>query len=288
MAALGTMYADYETLHVTMPAPHVLHVELNRPSKLNTMTLAFWDEIRHVFGAVEQDNRVRAVLLSGAGRMFTAGLDMGAAGELMAGSESDAARQALRLRQIGKAWQTSFTKIECCGKAVIACCHGGVIGGGVEMISACDVRFCTHDAFFVLAEVDLGLAADVGGLQRFPKVVGNQSLVRELALSGRRLGAEEALQHGFVSRVLEDKEQLMSAAMEFAKQVAAKSPIATMGIKEFLNYSRDRPVDESLNYAITWNMAMLQSSDCMKATAALLQKKSGEFDNLPATPQSKL
>jgi len=288
MAALGGMYSDYETLQVTMPAPHVLHVELNRPSKLNTMTLKFWDEVRHVFGAVEQDHRVRAVLLSGSGRMFTAGLDMGAAGGLMSGGGSDVARQALKIRQIGKAWQKSFTSIESCGKAVIACCHGGVFGGGVEMISACDVRFCTSDAFFVLAEVDLGMAADVGGLQRFPKVVGNQSLVRELALSGRRLGADEALQHGFVSRVLEDKERLMNAAMELANRVAAKSPIATMGIKEFLNYSRDRPVDESLNHAITWNMAMLQGSDSMKAAAALLQKKKVEFDNLPEIPQSKL
>jgi len=164
--------------------------------------------------------------------------------------------------------------------------HGGVIGGGVEMISACDIRFCTNDAFFQVAEVDIGIASDVGGLQRFPKVLGNQSLVRELALSGRKMRSEEALQQGFVSGTFKGKPEMLEAALELAKKIASKSPVATLGIKEFLNYSRDHTVDESLEYAITWNMGMLQGRDLMKAGIALATKKEATFENLPGPPKS--
>jgi len=281
-------YPMYETLRVGQLAPHVLQVELNRPEKLNTMNLQFWADVREFFGAVESDHHVRVVILAGAGRMFSAGLDVAAAGFASSEANLDVARLALAIRRMGKAWQQAFNNIEQCGKAVIACAHNGVFGAGIEMISACDVRFCTQDAFFSAAEVTLGMAADVGGLQRFPKVMGNQSLVRELALSGRRFTAAEALQHGFVSRVLEDKEKMLQAALELATQIASKSPIATLGVKAFLNFSRDHTVEDSLEHAITWNMAMLQGVDMLKAGAALLQKGTPLFDDLPDQKRSKL
>ncbi|CAE7816782.1 Ech1 [Symbiodinium sp. KB8] len=190
-------------LAVTEAAPHVLHVELQRPQKLNALDMAFWEEIRTCFEAIALDVDTRVVLLSGAGRCFCAGLDLGAAMAMFGGSsgagqaESDVARKALRVRAMGKAWQASFTSLEACGKAVIGCMHGAVVGAGLEMITACDVRFCTEDAYFQAAEVDVGLAADVGGLQRLPKIIGNQSLVRELALSGRRMAAAEVKAQGY-------------------------------------------------------------------------------------------
>ncbi|CAE8599625.1 unnamed protein product, partial [Polarella glacialis] len=176
-------------LKVTLAAPQVLHVELHRPDKLNAFDLPFWEEIRSCFGEIADDAEVRAVLLSGAGRFFTAGLDLSAAvavtGATSAG-ELDVARKALHIRKLGKAWQDAFSNIERCGKAVIACMHGGVVGAGLEMTSACDIRFCTEDAYFQAAEVDIGIAADVGGCSDF-----------------RRLSATRAWFESWYSRVVE-------------------------------------------------------------------------------------
>lgn len=287
-------YPSFDTLKVTHLAQHVLGVEIDRP-KLNTMNGQFWDDCRDAFALVEKDHSTRVVILSAAGRMFTAGLDLATAGQQLAGYETeetgplpdDLARKALNIRRIGKAWQQSFTNIEKCGKPVIACVHNGCIGGGIEMIAACDIRFSTEDAYFQLAEVNIGMAADVGGLQRFPKILGSHSLVRELAFSGRRFDAKEAFQHGFVSRVLKTKEKLMEAALELAKQIATKSPVALLSAKEFLNYTRDRSVEESLDYALTWNMSMLQGDDMKLAAMGMMQKTTPTFSDLPAV-KSKL
>lgn len=170
---------------------------------------------------------------------------------------------------------------------MIACMHGAVLGAGLEMVCACDVRLCCEDCVFQLAEVHLGLASDVGGLQRLPKIVGNQSLVRELALSGREMSAPEALQHGLVSRSFRDREEMMREALVLAVAIAGKSPVAVAGIKELLNFARDHSVQDSLDYAITWNMSMLQGTDLMTATAAMVQKSVPEYENLPSK-QSKL
>eukprot|EP00439_Symbiodinium_sp_Y106_P024927 s1828_g3.t1 len=273
-------FAQLTRLTVSEAAPHVLHVELQRPQKLNALDMVFWEEIRTCFEAIALDVDTRVVLLSGAGRCFCAGLDLGAAMAMFGGSsgtgqaDSDVARKALRVRAMGKAWQASFTSLEACGKAVIGCVHGAVVGAGLEnprMITACDVRFCTEDAYFQAAEVDVGLAADVGGLQRLPKIIGNQILVRELALSGRRMAAPEALQHGLVSHICATKETMLAQGLELAKTIAAKSPVATLGVKQFLNYARDHSVEDSLDYAITWNMSMLQGSDMALAAASMLQ-----------------
>jgi len=259
---------------------------------LNAMNLQFWSDIHSAFQHVERDPEVRVVLLSGAGRVFTAGLDLTAmGGGLGGGGKADVARTAFAIRRLGKSWQDAFNAIETCGKPVIACVHNAVIGAGVEMLAACDIRFCSADAYFSAAEVNIGLAADVGGLQRLPKVLGNQSLVRELVMSARRMVAAEALQHGFVSRVLANKEDMMKSATELAVQIASKSPVAMTGIKELLNYSRDHSVEDSLNFAITWNMAMIQGVDMKLAAAGFMSKKTPEFQNVstePADERSKL
>lgn len=289
----ATGYPDYATLKVSQVAPHILSLELNRPDKLNAMNLDFWRESREFFEALADDPEARAVVLSASGRMFSAGLDLMDASLVDAtpGAKSkseDIARRALVIRRTGKAWQQAFTSIERCGKPVIACVHGGAIGAGVEMLSACDIRFCTRDAYFMAAEVNVGMAADVGGLQRFPKVVGNQSLLRELVFSGRRMPAEEALAMGFVSRQFESKAQMLEAAVELARQIAGKSPVATLGIKELLNHARDHTVDETLDYAITWNMSMLQGKDMRLAAEGFLTKKEPTYPNLPKVGPSKL
>ena len=182
------MSYKYDRLQVTECAPGILHCKLHRPKKLNAFDPQMWSDIRSFFAAVESDSAVRCILLSGSGRAFTSGLDLMSAstgGPLASGDEEDAARRGFKIRSTGKQWQESFTNIELCGKPVVACVHNACIGAGIEMLSACDVRFCSADAFFAMAEVDVALAADVGGLQRFPKIVGNDSLVRSSGWEGR-------------------------------------------------------------------------------------------------------
>merc|ERR1712150_141415 len=159
--------------------------------------------------------------------------------------------------------------------------HGACIGAGVEMVSAADMRFCTADTKFAVKEVDIGLAADVGGLQRFPKLVGNQSLVRELVFSCRNMSAAEAQKLGFVSSVFPSHEEMRAAALELAASIASKSPVAVMSAKTLMNYTRDHTVDEGLEYAITWNMGILQGKDTAKAAKALATKQKASFKDLP-------
>merc|ERR550539_28572 len=178
--------------------------------------------------------------------------------------------------------QDQFTMIEKCRKPVIGCVHNACVGAGVDLITAVDIRLCTDDSWFCVKEVDMGLAADVGTLQRLPKVIGNQSLVNELCLTARKLKSEEAERCGLVSRLYSDKEAMMDSALDMAKQIAAKSPVAVQGTKIHLNYSREHTVEEGLKYISTWNMSMLQSEDLMKSAMAAMDKSSTEppeFEN---------
>uniref|UniRef100_A0A8C2QK02 Delta(3,5)-Delta(2,4)-dienoyl-CoA isomerase, mitochondrial n=3 Tax=Cricetulus griseus TaxID=10029 RepID=A0A8C2QK02_CRIGR len=264
---------NYESLQVTSAQKHVLHVQLNRPEKRNAMNKAFWRELVECFQKISQDSDCRAVVLSGAGKMFTSGIDIMDMAHLLQAPGDDAARTAWYLRDLISKFQKTFTVIEKCPKPVIAAIHGGCIGAGVDLITACDIRYCAQDAFFQVKEVDLGLAADVGTLQRLPKVIGNQSLVNELTFTARRMMADEALDSGLVSRVFPDKDNMLNAAFALAAEISSKSPVAVQGSKINLIYSRDHSVDESLDYMATWNMSMLQTQDIIKSVQAAMEKK---------------
>lgn len=238
------------------------------------MNKAFWSEMVECFNKIAQDADCRAVVISGAGKMFTSGLDlMEMAGDLLQPQGDDAARISWFFRGIITRYQETFSVIEKCPKPVIAAVHGGCIGGGVDLITACDIRYCAQDAFFQVKEVDVGLAADVGTLQRLPKVIGNQSLVNELAFTARKMMADEALGSGLVSGVFPDKEAMLDAAFTLATEISSKSPVAVQGTKVNLLYSRDHSVAESLNYMATWNMSMLQTQDIVKSVQAAMEKK---------------
>lgn len=269
---------ELSTLRLWGEGQHVLHVQLNRPERRNAINLRCWRELVECFQDISRDSSCRAVVVSGAGSAFTAGIDLSDLGALAGGSEEeeDVARRAWSLRQRILEFQESFSVMEKCPKPVIAAVHGPCIGAGVDLISACDIRFCSQDASFQVKEVDMGLAADVGTLQRLPKIVGNQSLVNELAFTARVMRAPEALSCGLVSRVLPDKETLLEVALEVAAAIAARSPVAVQGTKVNLVYSRDRPVTEGLQHAATWNMAMLQTEDIPKSVQAALDKKRPE------------
>lgn len=277
----------FETLRVSEPAEHVFQVELNRPDKLNAMNTAFWAELPACFQQLQNDQKCRVVIVSGSGRMFTAGLDLASMANTFMGQspgdeEPDVARKAHKLHGLVTKYQETFTALEKCTKPVIAAIHNACIGGGVDMVTACDIRYCTSDAYFQVKEVDLGLAADVGTLQRLPRVIGSASLVNELVFTARKMGAAEAHEAGLVSRVFPEKVQMMAAALDVAKQIAAKSPVAVQGSKVHLIYSRDHGVDEGLRYMACWNMCMLQSEDLMKSAMAMMakEKEPPKYSNL--------
>ncbi|GJJ72197.1 Delta3,5-Delta2,4-dienoyl-CoA isomerase [Entomortierella parvispora] len=268
----------FETLKVTFPAPFVAHVELNRPKKLNAIDTAMWADIRSVFDTLRDDPEVRAIVLSGSGRCFTSGLDLFSMNLPIV--EDDASRTAFKIRPYLRNLQASLSSIELCDKAVVAAIHGPCIGGGIDITTACDIRYASKDAYFSVKEVDIGLAADVGTLQRLPKVVGDGSWVRELCLTGRNFDAKEALEHGFISKLVEDPAKVLAEAIATATLIAEKSPVAAIGTKHLLNYSRDHGVQEGLDYTAAWNMVMLTTPDLPAAAAAHMQKTKATFAKL--------
>jgi len=284
MVAMGKavrMLSTFETLKLSTPAENVLQVELNRPDKRNAMNQQFFIDIRNCFKEVATEPDVRAVVLAGAGKHFTSGLDlMSFVSSLMPKPDEDVGRRALQLRDMVKLMQESFNVIERCPQPVIAAVHSACIGGGVDLICACDIRLCTNDMYLSIKEVDIGLAADLGTLQRFPKIIGNESLVRELAYTARNMHSDEAHAAGLISRVYADRESMLTHAVDMASQIASKSPVAIAATKFQLNYGRDHTVEEGLDYMISWNMGLLQSKDLLIAAQAQMQKEDPKFENL--------
>ncbi|CAO3619295.1 unnamed protein product [Cunninghamella echinulata] len=269
---------QYETVKVDI-IDKVAHVQLNRPKKLNAFNPALIHNVGQAFRDIGADSDIRAVVVSGNGRMFTAGLDLSDTG-ITSVSDGDIARLVYQKRAHLKHFQNAFTAIEECDKPVIAAIHSGCYGAGVDMVTACDIRYCSKDALFCVKEVDVGLAADVGSLQRLPKVIGNQSLVRELCYTGRDFLADEALQHGLVNRIFDTKEQLVDGALKLAALIASKSPVAVVGTKHNLLYSRDHSVSEALAYTTTWSSAMLNTEDIPKSFQAFVTKKPATYSKL--------
>jgi len=264
------MSPTYKTLAISTPKPFVYVVKLNRPEKRNAINPTMWKEFKECFEELSMNPDCRVVILSAAGKMFCAGIDLQGMMELGQGlaEHEDIARRCKFLEPKIKDYQDSFSAIEKCSKPVIAAVHGACIGAGVDMISAADIRYASSDAYFQIKEVDIGMAADVGTLQRFPKIVGSDSLVRELVYTARKYPAAEALESGFISRILDNEESLLNKSIEIAEDIASKSPVAVQGSKISMVYSRDHSVQEGLDHIAMHNRAMLQSEDFLNATMA--------------------
>jgi enoyl-CoA hydratase len=259
---------DLETLAVTLDGP-VATVRLNRPDKANAMNVAMWQDIRRAFEWVDETATARVAVLEGEGRHFSAGIDLQMMAGLMPQVHDDCdGRAREKLRRLILDLQDTLTSLERCRKPVLAAIHGACVGGAVDLICCADMRYAATDARFTIKEVDLGMVADVGTLQRLPRLIGSQGLVRELAYTGRAVDATEARAIGLVNRVFDTREALHAGVREIAATIAAKSPLAVRGIKEQLNYARDHSVPDGLNQVATWNAAMLLSEDLMKAMSA--------------------
>lgn len=261
----------------------IAHVELARPAKLNAMDHDSFAALGDTFRGLSDNPAVRVVVLSAQGKLFTAGLDLGwAAGQfapVLVEGRSDAGRWAEKeLRHI--AWlQAAINAVEESRPPVIAAVHGGCIGAGVDLVSACDLRVASADAYFRIAEVDVGITADLGTLQRLPHIIPG-GVVRELALTGRKMGANEALRWGLVTEVAPDRDGAIAAAMALARTIAAKSPMAVAGTKRASNFARGRSVEEGLRDVAQWNAATLMNADLAAAMAAARSGAAPAFGNL--------
>jgi len=279
-AAYTTRYGDYDDIQVTAPYDHVLHVELNRPDERNAINRDMFREIHACFNEIANDKQCRAVVVSGTGKMFCAGIDYKDMMDMIANivpttdqpQRTDIAARAKFVRHMIILLQQAFSSISKCQKPVIAAVHSGCVGAGLDLISAADIRYASNDAYFSIREVSIGMAADLGTLQRLPKIVGNDSLVRELAYTGRDIGAKEAKEFGLVSNVFDDSEKCVQGAIELARVIASRSPVAVQGTKVALNYSKDHTEKDGLEFMQIWNMCMLQSEDFITATSAVAQR----------------
>ncbi|HDS1737118.1 crotonase/enoyl-CoA hydratase family protein [Pseudomonas sp. BP8] len=254
----------------------IAHVQINRPEKINAMNAAFWEEITQIFQWIDDNDSVRAVVISGAGKHFSSGIDLMMLASLANQLGKDVGRNARLLRRTILGMQASFNAVDNCRKPVLAAIQGYCLGGAIDLVSACDLRYCSSDAQFSIKEIDMGMAADVGTLQRLPRIIGD-GVMREMAYTGRHVEAEEARQIGLVNRVYPDYAALLDGVFAIAREIAGKSPIAVAGTKQMLSYMRDHRIDDGLEYIATWNAAMLQSEDLRVAVAAHMSKQKPTF-----------
>lgn len=256
---------------------HIATVQLSRPEKSNAMNWAMWQDIRTAFRWADATPEVRVVIIEGQGKNFTAGIDL----QMMMGLQEKIhdtcqGRTREKLRQLILELQDTLTSMERCRKPVLAAIHGACVGGGIDLICCADMRYAASDAYFSIKEIDIGMTADVGTLQRLPKLI-HEGMARELAFTGRKVDAQEAQAMGLVNRVFDSHDALSTGVRAIAATIASKSPLSIRGTKEMINYARDHSVADGLNHVATWNAAMLVSDDLMAAMMAGMSKQTPTF-----------
>jgi enoyl-CoA hydratase len=258
---------------------HVAHLQLNRPDALNTMNSDFWRELPQALREIE-DSAARVAVLSSTGKHFTAGMDLAVfasvGGDIMGGNPS---RTGEAFRRLVFELQDVFNALERLRIPVLAAVQGGCIGGGVDMVSACDCRYATANAFFSIKETQLAMTADVGTLQRLPHLIPH-GMVREMAYTGNPLTAERAKAIGLVNEVYPDQAAMLAGVMAIANDIAKNSPLAVHGSKQMITYARDHSVADSLNFIATWQAGMFSPGDMQETFVAKAEKREPKFDPL--------
>ncbi|MEL6864336.1 MAG: crotonase/enoyl-CoA hydratase family protein [Bacteroidota bacterium] len=268
----------FEHYHLVIEE-HIATVEFARPEKANSLHREAWEELKAIFEYLNDLEDARVIILAGQGKHFCAGIDL----ELLMSIHqfnqiTCEGRKREKIRQFIIELQDCINAIEKCRKPVLAAVHRACVGGGVDIISTCDMRYCTEDAFFSIKEIELGMVADLGTLQRLPKIIA-PGIAAEMAYTGRKVGGREAQAIGLVNRCYKDKEDMMIGVREVAAMIATKSPLSIRGTKEILLHTRDHAVADGLNYMSTWNAAMLLSEDLMEAFQASMQKRAATFND---------
>ena len=278
----------YECFEVTVD-DGVAHIVMNRPEAMNSMNRAFWMELPAIVRSLDAGGATRAAVLSSTGKHFCAGMDLavfasGAGGAPTGdGLSTETGRTRAYFKEVVHLLQGSFTALEEARFPVLTAIHGGCIGGAVDMVTAADMRYCSADAFFCVQEINIGMTADVGTLQRLPKLIP-EGVAREMAYRGHRLGAERAHQIGLVNEVFADHEALVAGVLDIAREIASKSPLAIHGTKQMLNYTRDHSVADGLNYIAAWQSGMFQPADMLESFTAKGEQRDPAFDDLLPRP----
>jgi enoyl-CoA hydratase len=257
---------------------HIARLVLNKPETMNTMHPTFWRELDTVLTQLNKDGSARALVISSTGKHFSAGMALDAfAGAIQMDDKSPEGRAAIF--DLLTDMQSTFTKLETLRIPVIAAIQGGCIGGAVDMVTACCIRYASVDAFFCIQEINIGMVADVGTLQRLPKLIP-LAVAKELAYTGRRLPTDKALHYGLLNAVFDSPEATLAAALQCAQEIASKPPIAIWGTKQAVNYARDHSVDEALKQMSWLQGAIWSNRHVMEGVTAMKAKRPGDFPAL--------
>ena len=259
------------------------HVRLNRPEALNTMIPEFWSELPRVVAELSDRGDVRAIVVSSTGKHFSAGMDLSVFTSSGLSMDGEPGRRNATFMILVKRLQETFTALERARVPVLAAVQGGCIGGAVDMVCAADMRYASADAYFVIQETNIGMTADVGTLQRLPKLIPD-GVARELVYTGRRMSAQRALEVGLVNEVFDDHDALIAGVLEIAAEIATKSPLTLWGAKEALVYARDHSVPDALHQIALWQTGAFQPADMMESFAAKGEKRAPDYQDLPPAP----
>jgi enoyl-CoA hydratase len=264
-------------------ADKVAHLTLNRPQALNTMQPVFWRELTEILEQLQREVPARALVISSTGKHFSAGmaLDVFAGGpDSGVGLDESSAGGRASIALMLEDMQRTFDLVEQLRMPVIAAIHGGCIGGAVDMICACDIRLASSDAFFCIQEINIGMVADLGTLQRLPKLIP-EGVVHELAYTGRRLAAQRALALGLVNEVFASQQEMVDAALTMAREIAEKPPVAVWGSKQAIHYARDHATRDALQQMGWLQSGLWCTGNMVESFMAKQQGRTPQFADLP-------
>ena len=257
----------------------VAHIRMNRPDAYNSMIAEFWSELPSIVDGISRDASARAIVLSSTGKHFCSGMDLAVFAGGQGDEDAELGRRQVRMRATAKTLQHTASCLEEARMPVLVAVQGGCIGGALDLATAADLRYCSEDAFFVVQEINIGMTADIGTLQRLGKCIP-EGVARELAYTGRRMPAQRAYEVGLVQQVYADHASLVEGVLETAKEIASKSPLAIHGTKVAMNFARDHTVADSLDQIATWQAGMFQPADMVESFTAKAEKREAKYPDL--------